>query len=231
MARETIEAPAVQERRLRMSYEDFLALGEEVTHAEWVNGEVIIFVPPKWPHQRLVRFLSSLLGLYVDLFRLGEVVLAPFEMRLARSAREPDLLFVAASRLDRLSDDRLDGPADLVIELISDDSVTRDLREKFAEFERERVSEYWVFDPRPGKLRARFFQLSAEGVCQEAAPDNDGRYRSTAVPGFWLRPEWLWQEPLPNPARLMAEIAPHAWRDPVKEGDRSPAAIAAEPKG
>jgi hypothetical protein len=27
-----------------------------------------------------------------------------------------------------------------------------------------------------------------------------------ALPGFWLRMEWLWQEPLPSPVRALAEI-------------------------
>src|SRR3712207_6994355 len=48
----------------------------------------------------------------------------------------------------------------------------------------------------PGKQRARFFQLKADGSYLEAAVDPEGRYRSTEVPGFWLRPEWLWLDPL-----------------------------------
>jgi hypothetical protein len=26
------------------------------------------------------------------------------------------------------------------------------------------------------------------------------------LPGFWLREEWLWQEPLPDPLRLLLEM-------------------------
>ena len=149
-------------------------------------------------------FVASLLGLYVRLFPLGEVVVAGYEMRLARSARLPDILFIATANLDRVGEDRLDGPADLAIELVSDDSATRDRRDKLAEYEAAGVPEYWMLDPRPRQHRTAFHQMSPEG-----------RYHSRVLPGFWLRPEWLWQDPLPDPVRLMAEIAPHAWRDPV----------------
>jgi hypothetical protein len=34
----------------------------------------------------------------------------------------------------------------------------------------------------------------------------EGIYRSEVVPGFWLRPEWLWQEPLPNVLEIAREL-------------------------
>src|SRR5918992_1829479 len=150
MAQQTTEVPAASERRLRMSYEEFLAFGEDTTHAEWVDGEVTVFVPPSERHQDVLWFLATLLGWYARRLGLGKVIFAPFEMRLARSAREPDLLFVAAQHRDRLTGKRVEGPADLVIELVSDDSVARDRAEKFREYQEAGVLEYWVFDPRPG---------------------------------------------------------------------------------
>ena len=62
--------------------------------------EVIVQLPPKEPHQRVVAFLMSLMGLFIQLFQLGRLLPAPFEMRTPDGpAREPDLIFVArASR-------------------------------------------------------------------------------------------------------------------------------------
>jgi hypothetical protein len=34
-----------------------------------------------------------------------------------------------------------------------------------------------------------------------------GEYRSEVVPGFWLRVDWLWEEPLPSPLRVIGEIS------------------------
>ena len=103
-----------QGQPLRMSYEEYLAWADEDVHAEWVNGEVIVQLPPKEPHQRVVAFLMSLMGLFIQLFQLGRLLPAPFEMRATADgpAREPDLIFVAREHLDRLSQERLSGPAD-----------------------------------------------------------------------------------------------------------------------
>lgn len=51
-----------------------------------------------------------------------------------------------------------------------------------------------------------------DGAYREAFADPDGRYRSRAVPDFWLRPGWLRRDPLPNALACLAEIAPEAMR-------------------
>lgn len=58
--------------RLKMSYEEFLRWSDEDTHAEWVDGEVIVFIPPKPVHQITLNFLNRLLSLFVELFDLGQ---------------------------------------------------------------------------------------------------------------------------------------------------------------
>ncbi len=56
-----------------MRYEEFLTWSDEDVHAEWVPvgnsgvGEVIIQIPPKLLHQRLVKFLSRVLDLKANI--------------------------------------------------------------------------------------------------------------------------------------------------------------------
>lgn len=202
-------APPQAEQRIAMTYEEWLAWPDaESKQTEWVDGEAIFFMPPKTVHAMVLGLVYRLVIDYVDLFDLGQVIFAPFEMRLERSAREPDLLFVATDHLDRLTPERLLGPADLAVEIVSDDSTTRDRRDKFREYAAAGVPEYWLFDPRPGHHRADFFGLTADRTYEPIPPDADGRVHSRVLPGFWLDPAWLWQEPLPKPASLLALIAP-----------------------
>ena len=205
---EKVKVLPKETRRLRMSYEEFLAWADEDVHAEWVNGEVIVHMPPKYTHQNIVAFLTSLLRFFVDFFDLGTICTAPFEMKLAPDgpSREPDILFVAREHLERLTEERLAGPADLVVEVVSADSVRRDLVDKFGEYERYGVREYWLIDSRPGRHGAEFWVRDAQGRFQAADVDEEGVYRSTVLPGFWLRVDWLWQEELPDPLRTFAEI-------------------------
>jgi Uma2 family endonuclease len=221
MAQQTVETPTTQEQRLKMSYEEFLEWSGEDTHAEWVDGEVIVFMPPKTIHQRIALFLSTLISLYARSLNLGEVLVAPFEMRLwiGRSSREPDILFVADEHLERLTPDRLEGPADLVVELVSESSVARDRADKFYEYQEAGVQEYWIIDPRPGKQRIDLYRLTPAGTYQAVLPDASGRYHATVLPGFWFDPEWLWQEPLPDPMFALNRIAPDVLRRALNAAD------------
>jgi Uma2 family endonuclease len=192
-----------------MSYEDYLLWSTEDKHAEWVDGEVIVHMPPTEIHQALLVFLVRLLGTFLSWRNLGKLVVAPFEMKLGPRgpARQPDLLFVSAEHLDRLTPQRLNGPADLVVEIVSTDSVRRDRFDKLREYARAGVREYWVLDPRPGKLRADFLQLDATGEYALIATEDDERYASAVLAGLWLRPTWLWQADQLDPFVLFCEIA------------------------
>ena len=224
MAREIVDAPVTGERRFRMSYDEFLAWADEDSHAEWGDGEVLVSVPPKPLHALVTEFLLPLLSLDVRLFKLGQVLAAPVEMRLPSvpSSREPDLLFLRREHLDRLTPDRIEGPADLVVEIVSDDSTTRDRVEKRAEYEAAGVPEYWLLDLRPGQQQAVFYRLTPEVTYAEVPLDAEGRYASLVLPGFWLRPAWLWREPLPDPLAIVKLIAPDALRRFVLEPNPDP---------
>lgn len=188
----------------RMSYEEFLAWADEDTLAEWVNGEVVMTSPASNRHQDISGFLESMLRSFIQVHNLGVVRSAPFQMKLEHG-REPDLLFVAREHQSRLQETYLDGPADLVVEIVSPESVGRDRGEKFYEYEQGGVPEYWLVDP----LRRRFeaYGLDERGLYHPVFSGTEGRYDSQVLPGFWLRAEWLWQEPLPHPLRVLGEIA------------------------
>jgi Uma2 family endonuclease len=197
-----------QEQVIPMTYEEYLTAFDEMTQAEWVNGEAIVFMPPNVRHQRILRFLFHLLGHFVQYRQLGELFPAPFAMRLAAegSVREPDILFVAREHRQRVTEQRLEGPADLIVEIISPESTARDRSDKFYEYQQAGVREYWVVDPRPGLERADFWVLDNAGKYRPVPPDSEGIYHSTVLPGFWLNTQWLWPEEMPNPFELSQQI-------------------------
>ncbi|MGH2531024.1 MAG: Uma2 family endonuclease [Thermomicrobiales bacterium] len=146
---------------------------------------------------------------YARLLDLGTVLIAPFEMRLApvRPSREPDIAFVSRDHSDRITVDRLNGPADLVIDVISPDSVTRDRRDKFHEYAKAGVREYWTIDSRTSRRDVHASALTDEGVYEPIQPDADGQVHSTVLSGFWLDSDWLQTDPLPDPDAILMEIA------------------------
>lgn len=202
----TLEQPGV--RRFPMSYEDYLTYGDDSTRSEWVDGEVFAYMPPRDEHQIILGFLYTLLNLYSDLKELGRVQIAPFEVKLWEGgpSREPDLIFASKSNLENFSSKRFSGAPDLAVEIISPSSLYIDRNDKFREYERAGVREYWLIDARAEHKRADFYRLDAEGRYALFATEADDQVASDVLTDFWLKPAWLWQTPLPGPLAALVEI-------------------------
>ena len=206
------------ESPLRMSYEEFLEWADEDTLAEWVNGEVVMSSPAGNRHQDIAGFLDNIMRPFVEIHHLGVVRIPPFQMKLPYSGREPDLIFIAAEHLHRLLDNRLEGPGDLVVEIVSPESVVRDTEVKLREYEEAGVPEYWIINP----LRRRFeaYVSDEDGRYQVAFDGEEGEYHAVHLPGFWLRVEWLWQRPMPSVTEVLREIGGETYaRALVESGD------------
>ncbi len=176
-----------------VSYEEFLAWADEDVRAEWIDGKIHVMSPASSTHQRLVRFLSSSLSVWLEQNEDGELFIAPFQMKLEQG-REPDLLVVREEHRDRVTDAYVDGPADLVVEIVSAESGARDRGEKFYEYEAAGIPEYWLIDP--GREELAVYRLK-EDRYRTAFEGREGRAASAVLDGFWIEAEWLWQDELP----------------------------------
>jgi Uma2 family endonuclease len=188
----------------RLTYEEFLAQTKDGTLAEWVDGRVITMTVSN-EHQELVYFLAALLRHFIEATEAGRVFGEPFQMKTGTDlpGRAPDLFFVSKKRLSRVRHHHYEGPADLVIEIISPESRNRDRGEKFYEYEQGGVKEYWLIDPQ--RQQAEFYQRSRKGIYQIAQPDAQGLYHSAILKGLWIKVDWLWQEPLPLLMKVLKE--------------------------
>ena len=198
--------------RQRMSYEDFVRLIPDGKQAEWVDGEVIV-LSTTTRHQLLGGLLFGFFASFVRVFDLGVVFQPPFLMRArpSGSGREPDVVVVLNPHRDRIKRIGMEGPADLVVELLSDETARTDQVVKLAEYAAAGVPEYLIVEAREGRTGLWFYRLGPDGDYAEVAPDDVGRYHSTVLSGLWLDPDWFAQDPLPDAEDLMFDVAPDAY--------------------
>lgn len=186
-----------------MTYEEFLVSPDVPEHSEWVNGEVIKMMTVSDLHARTVAWLASILGPYVRHRGLGELLLEPFNMKCNAElpGRAPDLMVVLEAHRHRVARLHLDGPADVVIDVISPGTESTDRGEKFYEYEAGGVTEYWMIDPQ--RETVDFLVRSADGYFRPVSPF-DGVYTSPQLPGLALAIDWLWE--LPDPFDTLATL-------------------------
>lgn len=188
----------------KISFEDFL-VKYDGQFAEWIDGEVHLTMSASYKHQDLVRFFTMILGVFIEENDLGVIVTAPMIMKLSKEkrGREPDLMFISKKNLHRLKKNYLDGAADLVIEIISPESRGRDRGDKFYEYEKEGVKEYWLIDY--DRKQAEFYNLDKKGIYQVSKTDEQNIFHSKALKNLKLKVDWLWQEKLPTLLEVVKE--------------------------
>jgi Uma2 family endonuclease len=165
---------------------------------EWVEGDVIKMSPVHERHDKLSRYNAMLFEAFFALNPIGQIRVAPFVMRCADDApkREPDIQIILNVHQERLKPTFTDGPADILIEIVSQGTIDTDRGDKFIEYEKCGVGEYWLFDPL--RREALFYRLNSDGIYMPHLTDAEGNYRTPALPGFALHVPTLWQDPLPD---------------------------------
>jgi Uma2 family endonuclease len=186
------------------TFEDFCFLIKEDQKADLIDGVIYMSSPESTDANTLFVWLIWLISGFVEERELGEVFGSRVAFRLDEpQGPEPDIAFVRTDRLHLVQRGFVDGPPDLAIEIVSPESVERDYVRKREQYRQAGVPEYWIVDER--EQRIVLLRRSASGAYREVKP-RKGVLHSKALPGFWLRPEWLWQEPRPKKKTILAEI-------------------------
>jgi Uma2 family endonuclease len=172
--------------------------------AEWILGRAYLMSPITGQHNEINAFVYNLLVLYLNKTEGGKVRSDRFSMKLSETyAPEPDVLVVTPPHLERLTETALLGPADIAIEIVSEESKKRDRGFKFDEYEIHGVKEYWIIDPL--RNEALFYVLDEAGVYQANHADSDGIYTSAVLPRLRFPVQVLFQYPAPD-AEAVVEL-------------------------
>jgi len=135
--------------RHRWTYSDLVALPDDQLRHELIDGEHFVSPSPATAHQEISKRLFLALNTFVERHRLGEVLYAPFDIKLsAYTVLVPDLVYFTAARFaDVVNEKHAVAAPDLVVEILSPGTRHRDLGRKRAVYDRDGAREYWVVDP------------------------------------------------------------------------------------
>lgn len=187
------------------TFDDFCVLVKDGQKADLIDGVIYMASPENLDANDLFVWLIVLISFFVEEKDLGKVYGSRVAFKLDDwNSPEPDIAFVRTQRLQRTRrKGRFDGPPDLAIEIVSPDSVDRDYVTKRAKYEAIGVLEYWIVDEM--KQKVTLLRLTSKGEYREVRP-RKGILSSQVLLGFWLRPEWLWQDPRPRKRDTVQQI-------------------------
>lgn len=165
-----------------LTVDEFYELIDEDSPAELDEGAVVMPSPVNIQHEDAVGFLSGLLRLFVDTRGLGLVLGSRAKVRLGvRIAREPDICYVAKANRARVKQQEIDGPPELVVEVITSDKGRSEAWSKRPQYEAAGVPELWMLDI---PLRRLHFLVLEDGIYREVVLSDAEIVVSQILPGF-----------------------------------------------
>jgi Uma2 family endonuclease len=150
------------------TYEDYAGLPDDGHRYEIVNGVLVMAPAPDLGHQSIVLRLSYYLFAHAELAGLGRVFAGPVDVELgSKNVFQPDVVVILNAHLDRMTQKKIIGAPDLVVEVASPSTAAYDRLTKYDVYARAGITEYWIVKPTTRTVEVLVLE--------------DGEYRSLGV--------------------------------------------------
>ena len=137
---------AIPNPLIKFTYDDYLNTPDD-TRYELLDGELVALSSPEEFHQSVSIQLGAKLFLFTSEHSLGRIYHAPFDVVLSNiDVVQPDLIFVSNERADIITPANIQDAPDLVVEILSPSTATRDKTFKRSLYAKHGITEYWMVD-------------------------------------------------------------------------------------
>ncbi len=144
-----------------LTYDDYAAIPNDGKRYEIIEGDIFISPAPRTKHQKVIGNLFGMLYVYLQNHPIGEFYLSPIDVILSyTNVVQPDLLFLSAKKRHLVSERGIEGPPDLVMEVLSPTTEKIDRINKPRLYAKFGVLHYWLIDPEIKQIE--MFRLSGK---------------------------------------------------------------------
>jgi Uma2 family endonuclease len=145
------------------SYEEYLELSRKSEDRyEYIDGEIYFLASPRTTHQKV---LQQLFVLFHNYFQTREctVMIAPYDITLKRqegdiNVVQPDLVVICDLEENLDEQDYYMGTPELVIEILSDSTRSKDMVKKLDLYQSCGIMEYWIVNPDKQEIITYLFE-------------------------------------------------------------------------
>lgn len=175
----------------RFLAEDIWDTPDDGNRYEVIDGELYVSPPPVREHQHASGELQYRIRHYLEENPIGLLYTAPFGVILTGlNGVQPDLVYVSNEHQEVLTDQGVSGAPDLVVEILSPSTRSRDLGIKLRAYQAAGVPNYWVADPRSRTLEERI--LGEDGYGPPTVYRVGETFQPALFPGLSVQVARLW---------------------------------------
>jgi Uma2 family endonuclease len=182
----------------KMTAKQFLELGEDPIgiRLELVDGEVAVSPSHNPCHSYADQMLTSILGNHIFPKKLGRLYGDVGTLFGEYNVRRSDLIYFAKDRLHLIGKQAMEGPPDLCVEILSPSSLQIDRQDKFKQYAKGKVANYWIINPMDRTMEG--YRLVGKAYRASGKGKDDDVVSLPPFVGLKIRLGDLWQPDLNN---------------------------------
>ncbi len=143
----SISSETIRKSPTKLTYNEYVLFPDDGKRHEIIDGRHYMNASPAPRHQAISRHIQFQLYLQIEQAKLGQVINSPIDVQLSdNDVVQPDLVVVLAENRI-ITQTRIRGVPDLVIEILSPSNRRHDTELKKQLYEQFGVPEYWIVDP------------------------------------------------------------------------------------
>ncbi len=178
-----------EQQQTFLTAREFSELPESTTPMELIDGELIVSPSPIPRHQLIADRLTHHFVESGRVNRMGIWFSASVDLYISgNNVFQPDAMFFPAERKPDLQSLPIMQIPDIVVEILSPSSRSRDQVRKRAAYSDRGITEYWIVDPQTRQII--FNIIGADGTYIAHTPEGGtipvGRYASVALDLEWI---------------------------------------------
>ncbi len=177
--------------RVRFRADDIWDMPDDGKRYEVIDGELYMTTAPDLDHQQPLSALLGYIWPYLRAHRVGSIFTAPVGLILdEENGIQPDLVYVSRERAGILTRRGIRGVPDMVAEVLSPSTETRDRGVKQRRYAAAGVRYYWIIDPERHTLEA--YRLGERGYEFTGTYGPGERFHPELFPGLEIPIDDLW---------------------------------------
>ncbi len=162
---------------------DYQEMREGPPYCQVIEGDLIMSPSPNTFHQEIILRILVAIENFLTKHPIGKVFGAPLDVFLTETnVYQPDIIFVANDQRSIITEHGIEGPPDLVVEILSPSTAAYDRGSKRKIYARAGVQELWLIDPE--KRQIEVFDLLADPEISAATHDANAVFNSKLLPGL-----------------------------------------------
>ena len=143
----SLSSETIRKSPTKLTYNEYVLFPYDGKRHEIIDGRHYMNAAPVPRHQAVSRHIQFQLYEQIEMKSLGQVINSPIDLQLSDvDVVQPDLVVVLATNRI-ITQTRISGVPDLVIEILSPSNRKHDTELKRRLYEQFAVPEYWIVDP------------------------------------------------------------------------------------